>query len=103
MGRAEHIYPLLISGDPEHAFPPSLKLVPDVMNRLMDVRSKGDDPGAIMARAETALLKVVADIAGCDNDELLREQAGDPYMHKILSREDAPHRFFALRQKGVSL
>ena len=73
MGRAEHIYPLLISGDPEHSFPPSLKMVPDVMNRLMDVRSKGDDPGAIMARAETALLKVVADIAGCDNDELLRE------------------------------
>lgn len=73
MGRAEHIYPLLISGDPERSFPPSLKLVPDVMNRLMDVRSKDDDPGAIMARAETALLKVVADIAGCDDDELLRE------------------------------
>ena len=73
MGRAEHIYPLLISGDPERSFPPSLKLVPDVMNRLMDVRSKDDDPAAIMARAETALLKVVADIAGCDDDELLRE------------------------------
>ena len=73
MGRAEHIYPLLISGNPERSFPPSLKLVPDVMNRLMDVRSKDDDPAAIMARAETALLKVVADIAGCDDDELLRE------------------------------
>ena len=73
MGRAEHIYPLLISGDPERSFPPSLKLVPDVMNRLMDVRSKDDDPNAIMTRAETALLKVVADIAGCDDDELLRE------------------------------
>ena len=73
MGRAEHIYPLLISGDPERSFPPSLKLVPDAMNRLMDVRSKDDDPNAIMTRAETALLKVVADIAGCDDDELLRE------------------------------
>ena len=73
MGRAERIYPLLISGDPERSFPPSLKLVPDVMNRLMDARSKDNDPSAIMARAETALLKVVADIAGCDDDELLRE------------------------------
>ena len=26
LGRADHIYPLLISGDPERSFPPSLKL-----------------------------------------------------------------------------
>ena len=38
MGRADHIYPLLISGDPEQAFPPSLKLVPDIMDRVMDIR-----------------------------------------------------------------
>ena len=28
LGRADRIYPLLISGDPEHSFPPSLKLCP---------------------------------------------------------------------------
>ena len=73
MGRAEHIYPLLINGDPERSFPPSLQLVPDIMDRVMDVRAPGDDPKKIMARAETALLKVVADVAGCDEAELLRE------------------------------
>lgn len=73
MGRAEHIYPLLINGDPERSFPPSLQLVPDIMGRVMDVRAPGDDPKKIMARAETALLKVVADVAGCDEDELVRE------------------------------
>ena len=75
MGRAEHIYPLLINGDPERSFPPSLKLVPDVMERMMDVRDPLDDPKKIMARAETALLKVVADVAGCDEEELQREHA----------------------------
>lgn len=73
MGRAEHIYPLLISGDPERSFPPSLKLVPDVMDRLMDVRSPDNDPKKIMARVETALLTVIAAIAGCDDDDLIRE------------------------------
>ena len=38
LGRASHIYPLLISGDPELSFPPSLKLVPDIMDRVMDIR-----------------------------------------------------------------
>ena len=73
MGRAEHIYPLLISGDPERSFPPSLKLVPDVMDRLMDVRGPDNDPKKIMARVETALLTVIAAIAGCDDDDLVRE------------------------------
>ena len=73
MGRAEHIYPLLISGDPERSFPPSLKLVPDVMDRLMDVRGPDNDPKKIMARVETALPTVIAAIAGCDDDDLVRE------------------------------
>ena len=73
MGRAEHIYPLLVNGDSERSFPPSLKLLPDLNERVMDVRSEGDDPKKIMAKAETALLKAIADVAGCDEVELLRE------------------------------
>ena len=73
MGRAEHIYPLLVNGDPERSFPPSLKQIPDVMDRLMDVRSEGDDPKKIMALAETQLLKVIAGVTGCDEEELTRE------------------------------
>ena len=73
MGRAEHIYPLLVNGDPERSFPPSLKLLPDLEARVMDVRCEGDDPKRIMAKAETALLKVIADVAGCDETELIRE------------------------------
>ena len=73
MGRADYIYPLLVNGDPERSFPPSLKLVPDVMDRLMDVRCEGDDPKKIMAKAELQLLKVIARVAGCEEDDLVRE------------------------------
>ena len=73
MGRGEHIYPLLVNGDAERSFPPSLKLLPDLDARVMDVRCEGDDPKKIMARAETALLKVIADVGGCEEDELVRE------------------------------
>ena len=73
IGRADHIYPLLISGDPEHSFPPSLKLVPDVMERLMDIRTPGSNVKKMMARAETELLRVIAGIVGCGEEQLLRE------------------------------
>ena len=73
LGRAEHIYPLLIAGDPDTSFPPSLKLVPDVMDRVMDIRVPGNDVKKMMARAETELLKVVSGVTGCPEAELLRE------------------------------
>ena len=73
LGRAEHIYPLLITGDPERSFPPSLKLVPDVMDRVMDIRSPGNDVKKMMAREETEQLRVIAGITGCGETELLRE------------------------------
>ena len=73
MGRGEHIYPLLVNGDPATSFPPSLSLLPDLEERVMDVRSEGSDPKKIMARAETALLKAIADVAGCEEEELVRE------------------------------
>ena len=73
LGRADHIYPLLITGDPERSFPPSLKLVPDVMDRVMDIRTPGNDIKKMMAREETELLRVIAGITGCGEAELLRE------------------------------
>ena len=73
LGRAEHIYPLLIAGDPETSFPPSLKLVPDVMDRVMDIRVPGSDVKKMMARAETELLKVISGVTGCPEAELRRE------------------------------
>ena len=73
IGRADHIYPLLITGDPEQSFPPSLKLVPDIEDRIMDIRCEGNDVKKMMAKADTELLKVIAGITGCDEDELRRE------------------------------
>ena len=73
LGRAEHIYPLLISGDPERSFPASLKKVPDLEGRIMDIRTPGNDVKKMMAKAETELLRAISEIAGCTEAELLRE------------------------------
>ena len=72
LGRAEHIYPLLITGDPERSFPPSLKLVPDVMDRVMDIRSPGNDVKKMMAREETELLRVIAGLEKPDEGRIIR-------------------------------
>ena len=73
LGRAEHIYPLLINGDEETSFPPSLKKIPDIGERVMDVRVPGGTAKEIMKKAPDRLLKAVADIAGCDEASLQRE------------------------------
>lgn len=73
LGRAQKIYPLLISGDPETSFPPSLKKIPDIMDRVMDVRCEGNDVKKIAAKEETALLKILADATGVGYRELQRE------------------------------
>ena len=73
LGRADHIYPLLISGDRESSFPKSLKLVPDLDDRIMDIRTPGNDVKKMMAKAETELLRAISEIAGCTEAELLRE------------------------------
>jgi len=54
-----------VYGDPESSFPPSLKLVPDIMDRVMDIRSEGNDVRKMMALEETELLKVISGITGC--------------------------------------
>ncbi len=73
LGRADHVFPILISGDPETSFPPSMKLIPDIMDRLMDIRAEGNDTKRMMALASTEMLRVIACVAGCSEDELLRE------------------------------
>lgn len=73
IGRADHIYPLLITGDPEHSFPPSLKLVPDIMDRVMDIRVEGNNVKKMMAKEETELLRAISGITGCSETQLRRE------------------------------
>ena len=75
LGRAEHIYPLLISGDPEVSFPPSLKRVPDIMDRVMDIRTPGNPVNKMIAKEDPALLKIIADVTGCPLRELEREHS----------------------------
>ena len=74
LGRAEYIYPLLITGDPETSFPPSLKKVPDIMDRVMDIRTPGNPVRKMLAKEDPALLKILAAVAGCPLRELEREQ-----------------------------
>jgi tetratricopeptide (TPR) repeat protein len=73
LGRADHVFPILISGDPETSFPASMKLIPDIMDRLMDIRAAGNDRKRMMLLASTEMLRVIACVAGCTEDELLRE------------------------------
>lgn len=73
LGRADHVFPILISGDPETSFPASMKLIPDIEDRLMDIRTEGNDTRKMMSLAATEMLKVIACVAGCTEDELVRE------------------------------
>ena len=73
IGRADKVFPVLITGDPETSFPDSMKLIPDIMDRLIDIRVKGNDVRKIMELARTEMLKVIANVAGCTEDELERE------------------------------
>lgn len=75
LGRADHIFPLLISGSPEESFPPSLKLVPDIMDRVMDIRTPGNPVRKMIAKEDPELLKIIADVTGCPLRELQREHA----------------------------
>ena len=95
LGRAEHIYPLLISGDPETSFPPSLKRVPDIMDRVMDARVPGNAPKKIMAKAKPELLKIIAGVTGCPLRELQREH-GLRRARRFLAKALAAAAAFAL-------
>jgi len=73
LGRADHVFPILISGDPETSFPASMKLIPDITDRLMDIRVQGNDTRKMMSLASKEMLRVIACVAGCTEDELVRE------------------------------
>ena len=75
IGRADHVFPVLISGDPEISFPASMKLIPDIMDRLIDIRAENNDPRKIIEKAKTGMLPVIASVAGCSEDELAREHS----------------------------
>jgi len=75
LGRAEHIYPLLINGDENTSFPPSLKKIPDINDRIMDIRSPGGTEKDILKKMPDRLLKAAAGITGCDEDVLRRENS----------------------------
>ena len=72
-GRAEYIYPLLITGDPETSFPKALKKVPDIAQRVMDVRCASPRARDILNRFYVAMPKVVARVADCPEADLRRE------------------------------
>ena len=73
LGRADKIYPLLITGDADSSFPPTLKSVPGVMDRVMDIRNEANDYRQMVKKAEAEILKVIAGVTGCPESELRRE------------------------------
>lgn len=101
LGRAKKIYPLLISGDPETSFPPSLKKIPDIMERVMDVRCEGNDAKKIAAKEENALLKILADATGVGYRELQREH-GLRKLRRFIAKSIASVAVF-LTVGGISL
>ena len=95
LGRAEYIYPLLITGDPETSFPPSLKQVPDIMDRVMDIRTPGNSVRKMLAKEDPALLKILAGVAGCPLRELEREH-GLRKAGRVLAKAGAAAAVFAV-------
>ncbi|NLW78485.1 MAG: tetratricopeptide repeat protein [Ruminococcaceae bacterium] len=63
LGRADHIFALLIGGDADTSFPKSLKKVPDIDDRTLDVRADGQKQ--VLANLPGGLLPVIAQCAGC--------------------------------------
>lgn len=73
LGKAEQVYPLLITGTPETSFPASMKLIPDIMDRVIDVRAPENDAKSIVANIRRSMFPVIAAVSGCEEDELRRE------------------------------
>lgn len=75
LGRQDHIYPLLINGDFETSFPPSLKKIPGIEERVMDIRKESSREKDILTSPRTPLLKAVADLTDTDETVLRREES----------------------------
>lgn len=73
LGKAGQVYPLLITGTPETSFPASMKLIPDIMDRVIDVRTPGNDAKSIVANIRRSMFPVIAEVSGCEEDDLRRE------------------------------
>ncbi|MDR0874681.1 MAG: tetratricopeptide repeat protein [Clostridiales Family XIII bacterium] len=77
LGRSQYVYALLINGDEEKSFLPSLKRIPDIADRLLDVRVTDTDPSdgkayekKLLQNVKSELLRVVAGKAGCTYESL---------------------------------
>ena len=70
LGRANHIYALLIEGNTNTSFPKSLKTVADIQSRTLDARE--GDKRHILTEMRQALLPVIARCAGCTEADLRR-------------------------------
>jgi len=103
LGRADHIFPILISGDPETSFPASMKLIPDIEDRLMDIRVGGNDTRKMMSLAEREMLKVIACVAGCTEDELIRENGIEQNRRVVKRAVSAAAVFILILAVSVSL
>ncbi|MDR0817357.1 MAG: TIR domain-containing protein [Clostridiales Family XIII bacterium] len=71
LGRSQQVYALLVNGDEDRSFLPSLKRIPDISDRLLDVRVTGTSPSdkkayekKLIANIRRELLRVVAEKAG---------------------------------------
>ncbi len=95
LGRADRVFPILISGDLDSSFPASMKLIPDINDRLMDIRTEGNDTRKMMSLAATEMLRVIACVAGCSEDELIREH-GIEQNRRVLKRAVSSAAVFVL-------
>ena len=103
IGRADHVFPILISGDPETSFPPSLKLIPDIMDRLMDIRAEGNDTRKMMDLATKEMLKVIACVAGCSEEELARDHMIEQNKRTVKRAVSAAAAFLLIFAVALSL
>ncbi|MDR0853771.1 MAG: TIR domain-containing protein [Clostridiales Family XIII bacterium] len=72
LGRSQNVYALLVNGDRENSFLPSLKKIPDIGDRLLDARVEGVDPSdktnyekKLISNVKRELMRVVSDKADC--------------------------------------
>lgn len=68
LGRSEKIYALLIDGDPAKSFPSTLRFVPGIESRTLDIRTPGG--GHSIKKLKNELLKVVSAATDTPYDQL---------------------------------
>lgn len=66
LGRSDRIFALLISGTPDQSFPPSLKHVQGIENRILRVKAAGEKQ--IIRNLKRERLKIIAAVSGVSWD-----------------------------------